>query len=89
MIGLEFDFPIQELRKRLIYEQHVFTGCSGTHVLRLLLPLSLSFTEADEFLHKLRRVLDSGQPCKISPFEGITSSLRFALPPSVDRKSVV
>lgn len=61
MIGLEFDFPIQELRKRLIYEQHVFTGCSGTHVLRLLPPLSLSFTEADEFLHKLRRAFDSGQ----------------------------
>ena len=59
MLGLEFDFPLQALRKRLIYEQRVFTGSSGTHILRLLPPLSLSFTEADEFLHKLRKALDT------------------------------
>ncbi len=59
MLGLEFDFPIQALRKRLIYEQRVFTDSSGTHILRLLPPLSFSFTEADEFLHKLRKALDT------------------------------
>ena len=41
MIGLEFDEPIKELRSRLIYDEHVFTGASGTNVLRLL-PPSLS-----------------------------------------------
>ena len=41
MIGLEFEEPIKELRSRLIYDEHVFTGASGTNVLRLL-PSSLS-----------------------------------------------
>lgn len=36
MIGLEFEEPIKELRSRLIYDEHVFTGASGTNVLRLL-----------------------------------------------------
>lgn len=57
MIGLEFDQPIKELRSRLIHDGHVFTGAGGTHVLRLLPPLCLSRTEADEFLSRLRRVL--------------------------------
>ena len=34
MIGLEFEEPIKELRSRLIYDEHVFTGASGTNVLR-------------------------------------------------------
>ena len=42
MIGLEFEEPIKELRSRLIYDEHVFTGASGTNVLRLLPPLCLS-----------------------------------------------
>ena len=48
MIGLEFEYPVKELRGRLIGEQHVFTGASGTHVLRLLPPLCLTRAEADE-----------------------------------------
>ena len=46
MIGLEFEEPIKELRSRLIYDEHVFTGASGTNVLRLLPPLCLSMEEA-------------------------------------------
>lgn len=57
MIGLEFEAPVKELRSRLIYEQHVFTGASGTHVIRLLPPLCLSKEEADEFLAHLRKAL--------------------------------
>ena len=41
MIGLEFEEPIKELRLKLLKEQHVFTGVSGTNVLRLLPPLCL------------------------------------------------
>ena len=29
MIGLEFDQPVKELRHKLLFEQHVFTGASG------------------------------------------------------------
>lgn len=57
MIGLEFDQPIKELRSRLIHNQHVFTGASGTNVLRLLPPLCLSMEEADEFLLRLKKVI--------------------------------
>ena len=57
MIGLEFDDPVKELRHRLLFEQHVFTGASGTNVIRLLPPLSLSREEADDFIGKLKYIL--------------------------------
>lgn len=57
MIGLEFDRPIKELRCRLITEQHVFTGASGTNVLRLLPPLCLTQAEADDFVTRLKTLL--------------------------------
>ena len=57
MIGLEFDQTVKELRNRLLFEQHVFTGASGTHVIRLLPPLSLSQEQADCFIGKLKTIL--------------------------------
>lgn len=57
MIGLEFEEPIKELRKQLLFEQKVFTGVSGTNVLRLLPPLCLSMQEADDFLTRLQHVM--------------------------------
>ena len=57
MIGLEFAEPIKELRSRLIYDEHVFTGASGTNVLRLLPPLCLTKEEADLFLERLTKLL--------------------------------
>ncbi|MFA6872623.1 MAG: aminotransferase class III-fold pyridoxal phosphate-dependent enzyme [Bacteroidaceae bacterium] len=58
MIGMEFAEPVKEIRQKLIYEQHVFTGASGTNVIRLLPPLCLSKAEADEFLKRFSTVLD-------------------------------
>ena len=57
MIGMEFDQPVKEIRSRLIHEQKVFTGASGTNVIRLLPPLCLSKEEADEFLARLKKAL--------------------------------
>ncbi|MCR5181012.1 MAG: aminotransferase class III-fold pyridoxal phosphate-dependent enzyme [Bacteroidaceae bacterium] len=57
MIGIELNKPYKEVRQRLLMDEHVFTGCAGTHVLRLLPPLCLSQAEADEFLTKFRKVL--------------------------------
>lgn len=57
MIGMEFDQPIKELRLRLLKEQHVFTGVSGTNVIRLLPPLSLSMDEAKEFVNRLKTAM--------------------------------
>ncbi len=57
MIGLEFEKSVKELRKKLLFEQKVFTGVSGTNVIRLLPPLCLSVEEADLFLNKLENIL--------------------------------
>lgn len=57
MIGLEFANPVKELRTRLLKEQHVFTGVSGTNTLRLLPPLVISREIADEFLRRFKAIL--------------------------------
>lgn len=57
MIGMEFEEPIKELRNKLLFEQKVFTGVSGTNVIRLLPPLCLSMQEADIFLERFEKVL--------------------------------
>jgi len=57
MIGIELDIPYKEPRTRLIKEQHCFTGCSGTNVIRLLPPLCLSMDEAKLFIEKFKAVL--------------------------------
>ena len=57
MIGIELDIPYKEPHQRLVSEQHCFTGCSGTNVLRLLPPLCLTKAEADSFVEKLKAVL--------------------------------
>ncbi len=59
MIGLEFAEPIKELRTKLLFEQKVFTGVSGTNVLRLLPPLCLTMDEADDFLERFKKCLYS------------------------------
>ncbi|MBR6746892.1 MAG: aminotransferase class III-fold pyridoxal phosphate-dependent enzyme [Muribaculaceae bacterium] len=59
MIGIEMEYPVKELRSRLIFEQHVFTGASGTNIIRLLPPLCLSIAQADEFISRFRSALNS------------------------------
>ncbi len=58
MIGIELDFPAKELRRRLIFEEHVFTGAAGTNIVRLLPPLSLTMEEAEKFLISFKRLLN-------------------------------
>lgn len=57
MIGMEFEEPIKEIRRRLLFEEHVFTGVSGTNVIRLLPPLTLTKEQAADFICRLKRVL--------------------------------
>lgn len=61
MIGIELDIPYKDVRNRLLHKEHCFTGCSGTNVLRLLPPLCLNISQADQFVDKLERVLRSCQ----------------------------
>jgi acetylornithine aminotransferase len=57
MIGIEYQEPIKAMRTALVKEQHVFTGCASTNILRLLPPLTLTMDDAKEFLERLKRVM--------------------------------
>ena len=57
MIGIEFEEPIKEIRRRLLFEEHIFTGVSGTNVIRLLPPLTLTMEQASDFMERFKRVL--------------------------------
>ena len=57
MIGIDLDCPHKDVRQPLIYEQHCFTGCAGTNILRLLPPLCLTKADADLFIEKLKKTL--------------------------------
>ena len=62
MLGLEFDFGVSEIRKRLIYEKKIFTGgSSNPNVLRILPPLNVSKDELAHFAEALSDVLASEQ----------------------------
>lgn len=57
MIGLQFDRPIKEIREKLLFEKHIFTGVAGTDTIRLLPPLCLSMQEAEMFISKFKECL--------------------------------
>ena len=57
MIGIEFENPIKPMRDKLLFEEKVFTGATGTHIFRLLPPLCVTIEEAKEFLRRFKKVL--------------------------------
>lgn len=58
MIGIEFDFPIQELKQILTNEHYQLVGtASSKNVIRLLPALNISQEEIDLFNHALRQSL--------------------------------
>ncbi len=57
MIGMEFDQSIKEIRQRLLFDEHIFTGVSGTNVIRLLPPLCITKSDADRFLESYSNVI--------------------------------
>lgn len=57
MIGIDLDIPHKDVRQPLIYQEHCFTGCAGTNILRLLPPLCLTKAEADDFVERLIKAL--------------------------------
>ena len=59
MVGLEFDFPISDLRKQLLFNHRIFTGYSGSFVIRLLPPLCIGKNEVDCLISALSKVLDN------------------------------
>lgn len=57
MIGIEFNVPVAEIRHRLLFEKHIFTGVAGSNILRLLAPLTLDMAQADIFIDNLTEIL--------------------------------
>jgi len=58
MLGLEFDFEVSDLRKKLIYDEHIFTGgAMNKKLLRILPPLTIGKSEIDQFIKALQKVL--------------------------------
>lgn len=58
MLGLEFDFPIAELRKKLINTHHIFTGnAKNQFVIRILPPLTIQKKHIDVFMDALKSEL--------------------------------
>ncbi|MDY4411023.1 MAG: aminotransferase class III-fold pyridoxal phosphate-dependent enzyme [Prevotella sp.] len=57
MVGVVMDIPHKDVRQRLIHEQHVFTGCAGTNILRILPPLIITKADVDDFIFRLSKVL--------------------------------
>ncbi|MEM8507926.1 MAG: aminotransferase class III-fold pyridoxal phosphate-dependent enzyme [Bacteroidota bacterium] len=58
MLGLEFEYEVGELRKRLIYNQHIFTGGSANKkLLRFLPALNINTKDIDTFFERLQKEL--------------------------------
>ncbi|MCF6222851.1 MAG: aminotransferase class III-fold pyridoxal phosphate-dependent enzyme [Flavobacteriaceae bacterium] len=58
MLGLEFDYEVAEIRKKLIFEKHIFTGgASNKKLLRILPPLCVTKGQIDEFVNALKEIL--------------------------------
>lgn len=56
MIGFEVKgFNGSDLRKKLLFEHHIFTGGAGERTVRLLPALTLSKEQADHFLEALKK----------------------------------
>ena len=58
MLGVEFDFEVGPLRKKMIMEKHIFTGSSSNkNLLRILPPLTVKKADIDTFIVALRESL--------------------------------
>lgn len=57
MLGIEFNEPIADIRRALLFDKHIFTGVSGKNMIRLLAPLTLKESEAAQFIDALTSLL--------------------------------
>ncbi|CAM3099638.1 aspartate aminotransferase family protein [Flavobacterium frigoris] len=58
MLGVEFDFDVSALRKKMIIEKHIFTGgANNKNLLRILPPLTITTAAIDTFIVALQESL--------------------------------
>jgi len=53
MIGFDVPEKLKDLRKNLLFKQHIFTGEAKPNTIRLLPSLALRKKDADEFLEAI------------------------------------
>lgn len=56
MIGIELNPGFEDLRDRLLFQKHIFTGGAGANVIRLLPPLCLAKGQADQFIESFNEL---------------------------------
>jgi acetylornithine aminotransferase len=59
MIGFDVPDEWKELRKKLLWEQKIFTGEAKPNVIRLLPSLALAASEAHQFMQSLKMAIES------------------------------
>jgi acetylornithine aminotransferase len=58
MLGIEFDFDVSNLRKKMIIDKHIFTGnANNKNLLRILPPLTINKEAIDIFIVSLKEAL--------------------------------
>ena len=58
MIGMEIEgFSGSEIRRKLLFEHHIFTGGAGENTVRLLPALNLSREDAEYFIEELKKAI--------------------------------
>ncbi len=58
MLGVEFDFDVSVLRKKMIIDKHIFTGSANNkNLLRILPPLTVNKNAIDTFIIALKECL--------------------------------
>ena len=59
MLGLEFDFEVSSLRKKLIYDYKIFTGgSSNKNLIRILPPLTIQEKHFEYFFKSLEKEME-------------------------------
>ena len=59
MIGFDMPTALATIKNRLLNEYHIFTGEAKPAVIRLLPALTLSHSQADDFLHALHQAIQT------------------------------
>jgi len=53
-IGFDVPETLKDLRKNLLFNQHIFTGEAKPNIIRLLPSLALNKKDADQFLESIQ-----------------------------------
>ena len=62
MIGFDLPDEMKDLRKKLLFDHHIFTGEAKPNTIRLLPALSLRKKDADVFLEAIKEEIHILQP---------------------------